>query len=187
MSVDPRRVRRPSRGFGWIDHRVLSGGYLHRLDCSQVATYFTLCLVADRHGISFYRPESLARIIHRPAADVTTALDELATRGLIVRDGRSVQVLDLDDIAKDGAFVSAPAPVTPVHPLVPPANAEPVQSPEQVLAGLDPAERERLFQKARQRFERFLGKRMPRPGVLAAAAVSLLREEQAQGSPRRKQ
>ena len=74
MSFDPLRVRRPSRGFGWIDHRVLSGGHLARLDSTQIATYFTLCLVADRHGISFYRPETLAKILKRPRDAVTGAL-----------------------------------------------------------------------------------------------------------------
>src|SRR5690606_9981538 len=110
MSFDPLRVRRPSRGFGWIDHRVLSGGHLARLDCTQIATYFTLCLVADRHGISFYRPETLAKIIQRPRDAVAGALTALAARGLIAHEGRYVQVRDVDEIEAAAAACSRPAP-----------------------------------------------------------------------------
>lgn len=178
MSVDSTRVRRPSRSFGWIDHRVLSGGYLAMLDCTQIATYFTLCLVADRHGISFYRPESLARIIKRPTIAVVGALAELARHQLIARGGRYVQVRDLDEIAKMAASTADPA--TPPPALGPPPAPEPpTEAPETTLGRLAPADRERLLQKARERFERFMGMRRPSTGALAAAAVGILREEEA--------
>jgi hypothetical protein len=175
VHVDPMRVRRPSRGFGWIDHRVLSGGHLATLDCSQIATYFTLCLVADRHGISFYRAESLARIIKRPASVVSRALVELRDRGLIACDGRYVQVRDLDEIARAEAPTAIPTAraVSPASLPEPPAEA-----PDVVLARLAPEEREQLLKRVRQRFERFLGRREPSRGVLLAAAVALLREGQ---------
>ena len=173
MSVDPTRVRRPSRGFGWIDHRVLSGGYLAMLDCTQIATYCTLCVVADRHGISFYRPESLARIIKRPTAAVVGALAELSRHGLIACGGRYVQVRDLDEIAK-----STPVAAWSPSVLVPPTPEPAAESPEVTLARLVPAERERLVRKARERFERFMGKREPSSGALAAVAAGILREEE---------
>ena len=164
---------------------MLSGGYLAVLDCTQIATYCTLCLVADRHGISFYRPESLARIVKRPGTDVANALDALVRRGLIVCDGRYVQVLDLDDVEKGIARVNAPAGATPSASLVSPEVIEPVgQPPEEILASLAPAEKERLLQQARQCFELFGAKRTPSPGALAAAAVGILRHEEA--LPRRK-
>lgn len=179
MSVDSTRVRRPSRSFGWIDHRVLSGGYLALLDCTQIATYFTLCLVADRHGISFYRPESLARIIKRPTIAVVSALAELVRHQLIARGGRFVQVRDLDEIAQKMAGSTAD-PATPPPTLVPPPAPEPpAEAPETTLGRLAPADRERLLQKARGRFERFMGMRRPSAGALAAAAVGILREEEA--------
>lgn len=177
MSVDPIRIRRPSRGFGWIDHRVLSGGYLAMLDCSQIATYCTLCLVADRHGISFYRPESLARIVKRPTVVVVGALAELARHQLIVCEGRFIQVRDLDEVVKSA--VPAASRTTPPCAQVPPAaSAEPVEAADVTLDRLTPSERERLFARARERFERFMGKREPSVGALAAVAVGLLREEE---------
>jgi hypothetical protein len=175
MSLDPMRVRRPSRGFGWIDHRVLSGGHLSRLDCTQIATYCTLCLVADRHGISFYRPESLAKILKRPRDAVAAALDVLAAAGLIAHEGRYVQVRDVDEIEK--AAASELRPARELAP-APAAVATSVEPPDVTLARLDPAEREKLFDRARARFQRFLAHRAPSAGALAAAAVGLLREEE---------
>lgn len=176
MRVDPTWVRRPSRGFGWIDHRVLSGGHLATLDCTQIAAYFMLCLVADRHGISFYRVESLARIIKRPASVVGQALTQLARRGLILCDGRYIQVRDLDEIATANAPVAIPTARTVSPPPVPGPTTE---APEVALARLASAEREQLFKRARERFERFLGKREPASGALAATAFGILREEEA--------
>lgn len=178
MSLDSTRVRRPSRGFGWIDHRVLSGGYLAMLDCTQIATYCTLCLVADRHGISFYRPESLARIVKRPTIAVVGALTELARHQLVACEGRYVQVRDLDEIVKNAALAAAPT-TAPTSARVPPATAEKTtEASEVTLARLPPSERERLFQKAREQFKRFLGKREPSSRVLAAVAVGIHREEE---------
>ena len=175
MRIDPTWVRRPTRSFGWIDHRVLSCGHLATLDCTQIATYFALCLVADRHGISFYRVESLARIIKRPAPVVGQALTELTHRGLIACDGRYVQVRDLDEIARDEAPVTIPT----VRTMSPPSLPEPpAEAPDVVLARLAPEEREQLLKKARESFERFLGRREPSRIALLATAVALLREGQ---------
>lgn len=176
MSLDPMRVRRPSRSFGWIDHRVLSGGHLALLDCTQIATYFTLCLVADRHGISFYRPETLAKILKRPRESVAGALAALAASGLIVHEGRYVQVRDVDEIEQAARAAARSAP--PPKP-VPALPEQPPEPPEAVLARLAPADRERLMARARERFRRFLSSREPSAGALAAAAVGLLGEEEA--------
>jgi len=166
MCVDSTHLRRPSRSFGWIDRRILSGGYLAVLDCTQIVTYFTLCLVADRHGISFYRPESLARIVKRPTIAVVGALAELARHQLIRCDGWYTQVSDLDEIVKDASPGAAPAS-PPSAFMPPPAPEPPAEAPETILARLASADRERLFQKALERFERFMGMRRPSAGALA--------------------
>ena len=178
MSVDPTRIRRPSRGFGWIDHRVLSGGYLAMLDCTQIATYCTLCLVADRHGISFYRPESLARIVKRPTVVVVSALAELARHQLIACEGRYVQVRDLDEVVNSAPPAAASTTIPPRAQVSATASEESAETAEVTLARLPLSERERLFKRARERFERFMGKREPSVGALAAVAVGILREEE---------
>lgn len=178
MALNPTRLRRPSKRFGWIDRRVLSEGHLERLDYASIATYFTLCLVADRYGISFYRPETLARIIKRPTIAVVEALVELTRHQLIARDGHYVQVNDLDEIVKS-ATPAALSTTAPCPPVPPPGSKAPEETAETILARLATAERERLLRKARERFERFLGKHEPSSGALAATAAAILHEEQA--------
>lgn len=178
MSVDPTRIRRPSRGFGWIDHRMLSDGYLAMLDCTQIATYCALCLVADRHGISFYRPESLARMVKRPAVAVVGALAELARHQLIVCEGRYVQVRDLDDVVNSAPPAAASTTTPPRAQVSSAVPEESGEAAEVTLAQLPLSERERLFKRARERFARFMGKREPSAGALAAVAVGILREEE---------
>ncbi len=53
----PTRVRKIERSFAWIDHRLLRNGYLEIMTHHDQALYLFLALVADRHGVSFYRKE----------------------------------------------------------------------------------------------------------------------------------
>lgn len=41
--------------FGWLDARLLRGGWLRRLPPESLLAYVFLCLAADRHGVSYYR------------------------------------------------------------------------------------------------------------------------------------
>ncbi len=95
MSVDLSRVRKLPRGFGWVDARIVHEGHLAGLGPVEVVVYLALCVVADRAGVSWYRPETLARHVHHPADRVRDAITALVRRGLIASEGRYVQVLDL--------------------------------------------------------------------------------------------
>ena len=55
----PQRVRRIEHSFAWIDHRLLRNGYLEVMTHQDQALYLFLALVADRHGVSFYRKEKI--------------------------------------------------------------------------------------------------------------------------------
>ncbi len=55
----PARVRRIEHSFAWIDHRLLRNGYLEVMAHQDQALYLFLALVADRHGVSFYRKEKI--------------------------------------------------------------------------------------------------------------------------------
>ena len=46
--VAPDRLRRPSRSFAWIDHRLRSSGLLSMLDPPEIGLYLFLVLAADR-------------------------------------------------------------------------------------------------------------------------------------------
>ena len=171
-SLDSSKVRRPSKSFGWVDRRIITAGYLDRLDPGDAAVYLVLCVVADRHGISFYRPETIGRLLKRPGSAVRTALTRLATHGLIAASGRYVQVQDLDDVGR------APVPPPPSPSPNRPAPPEPPDEPAaDILARLPAPVREVYLTRARHRLARFLGSREPATAALFATAVALWRAE----------
>jgi hypothetical protein len=80
---EPDRVRKVAEGFGWLDHRLLREGWLEQMMTSEIAVYVFLVLAADRHGVSFYRREKIARILGLDIAEVARALGLLVKRGLV--------------------------------------------------------------------------------------------------------
>jgi len=111
MGVDSMVVRRPSHGFGWVDRRMVSEGHLVRLNQAEVVVYLVLCVVADRHRISYYRAESLARLVKLPSERVRSALERLVQQEFIAVEGQFIQVLDLD-VRKRTQIESAPQEVS---------------------------------------------------------------------------
>jgi len=74
----PDRVRRIGRsGFGWIDARLRSHGWLELLSPEAFAVYAFLCLVADRDGVSWYRRDRICHELGLAAADLQAALGRL--------------------------------------------------------------------------------------------------------------
>ena len=177
MELDSMKVRRPSKGFGWIDNRIISAGHLARMEPVEGPVYMLLCVVADRHGISYYTPSTLARLIKVSSSRVEQALLSLASRNLIAIEGKFVQVVDLDDRCPDPDS-NPPGPVVESKSPQPipeePKNREPAAA---VLAQLPAPVQEDLLTRARHRMARFLGAREPNPAVLEAVAVALLRKE----------
>jgi DNA-binding transcriptional MocR family regulator len=141
----------------------------------EAVVYLLLCVVADRNGISCYRPETLARLVKQSTDRVERALEGLASRDFIAREGRFVQVANLED--RD-----PPRENSPKSPGRVPADAEDEdQPPERVAAtildALPAPLREVLLEKARARLRPMLGNRPATLSVLQAMAVSLWKEE----------
>jgi hypothetical protein len=59
--VVPDRLRRPSRSFAWIDHRLRSSGLLSMLDPPEIGLYLFLVLAADKDGLSCWRLDRIER------------------------------------------------------------------------------------------------------------------------------
>ena len=59
----PQRVRKIEHSFAWVDHRLLRNGYIEVMTHHDQALYLFLVLVADRHGVSFYRKEKICKCI----------------------------------------------------------------------------------------------------------------------------
>jgi hypothetical protein len=177
VDFDGARIRRPSKGFGWVDHRIVKGGYLEAMGPGEASVYLLLCVVADRYGISFYRGGKLARLLNRPAATIEPALANLCQMGLIAISGRYVQVLDVDEIER--ARRPHPTAPGPAARHTPSAPAESASEPAAVILARLPAPvRDDLLDRARQRLSRFLGSQAPRAVALEALAVALWREGQ---------
>jgi len=79
----PQRVRRIEHSFAWIDHRLLRNGYLEAMTHHDQALYLFLALVADRHGVSFYRKEKICDCLGLDWSEFEVARDRLIDFKLI--------------------------------------------------------------------------------------------------------
>jgi len=79
----PELIRRPSRGFGWLDARLLREEWLGLLGPERIAALTLLALAADRTGSSFYRRETMARALSMQRRDLDEALDRLLDLELV--------------------------------------------------------------------------------------------------------
>lgn len=106
----PQRVRRIEKSFAWIDHRLLRSGYLPVMTHQDQALYLFLALVADRHGVSFYRKEKICDISGLDWGQFEVARDRLIDLKLIAFESYSAaspnghyQVLPVDGSPPDFA------------------------------------------------------------------------------------
>jgi hypothetical protein len=96
--IDARRMRKnPSRGFGWIDHRLLRHGYLERCSPQALALYLLLVCASDAQGLSYYSDRRAAQVLSLELAALSHARGELIRLGLIVYQKPLYQLLSLED------------------------------------------------------------------------------------------
>jgi hypothetical protein len=79
----PELERLPPRSFGWLDARLLRDEWLGMLGAEPVAVLTLLALAADRHGVSFYRRETMALALSMPRRELDRSLDRLLDLGLV--------------------------------------------------------------------------------------------------------
>ena len=177
MKLDPSRTRRPIPrfGWGWVDRRIVLDGHLTPMSRTETLVYFFLCVVADRHGMSWYSPRSMARLLKEPPDQISEALTRLDRRNLIAIAGRLIQVLDLDATVPEPADAARTPAQEPAASCSAPGPA--VASAHDELAGLPGQQREDLLRRARERMASFLGSKEPSASALEAVAAGLLREK----------
>ena len=96
--IDVRRMRKnPSRGFGWIDHRLLRHGYLERCSSQALALYLLLVCASDAQGLSYYSDRRVAQLLSLELAALSHARGELIRLGLIAYQKPIYQLLSLED------------------------------------------------------------------------------------------
>ena len=103
--LDPPRLRKIQGSFSWIDHRLITGGFLADLSTMEILLYLFLVAVCDRNGISFYHQDKIASLLKIDLASLGKARESLIHRSLLAYEPPLYQILSL--------------PARPVAPLPP--------------------------------------------------------------------
>jgi hypothetical protein len=91
----PDRVRKIKGSFSWIDHRFVTGGFLHDLSTIEILLYLFLVTVSDRNGLSFYHDDRVATLLKIDLPALGKAREGLIRRSLIAYQSPLYQVLSL--------------------------------------------------------------------------------------------
>ncbi len=81
--LNPARVRRFTGSFSWLDHRLIQQGFLARLSPAALLLYFSLVLVGDKNGVSFYHYDKICSLLKLKLNQYLRARDELIRLDLI--------------------------------------------------------------------------------------------------------
>ena len=95
--IDRKNVRKIQSSFSWVDHRLITGGFLDEVSTVGILLYFFLTAVSDRHGISFYHDDRICRILKIDLSSLGQAREDLVYRSLIAYKCPVYQVLALPD------------------------------------------------------------------------------------------
>ena len=95
--INPRRLRKAlPTGFGWIDHRLLSGGRLGGPGAQALGLYCLLVCASDQQGLSYYSQERLCALLAIDGPALCNARRALCEADLIAYAKPLYQVLALD-------------------------------------------------------------------------------------------
>lgn len=93
--IVPERIRRISGSFSWIDHRILTDGFLTSMSRDEIVLYFFLVLVGDKNGVSFYSYDKICQLLKIELDEYIQARNLLLKRSLIAFQQGRFQVLEL--------------------------------------------------------------------------------------------
>jgi hypothetical protein len=91
----PDRIRKIEGSFSWIDHRFVTGDFLHDLSTIEILLYLFLVAVSDRYGLSFYHDDRIASLLKIDLPALGKARADLIRRSLIAYESPLYQVLSL--------------------------------------------------------------------------------------------
>jgi hypothetical protein len=93
--IDPERIRKIDGSFSWIDHRFISGRFIHDLSREEILIYLFLVAVSDRQGLSFYHDDRICSLLKIDLAALGEARQLLSERSLLAWRPPVYQVLSL--------------------------------------------------------------------------------------------
>jgi len=94
--VNPHRIRRITRSFGWVDHRLVREGKISACSHPAAALYLFLITVADARGLSYYSDASLQKRLCMDHDTLCRARNQLIGNDLVAFKAPIYQVLPLD-------------------------------------------------------------------------------------------
>ncbi|MBN2250436.1 MAG: hypothetical protein JW682_08860 [Campylobacterales bacterium] len=95
--IDHKRIRTITNSFSWVDHRLITGGFLDDLSTYAILLYFFLIAVSDRHGVSFYHDDRICLLLKIDLRCLGEAREDLMNRGLLVYRYPVYQVVALPE------------------------------------------------------------------------------------------
>jgi hypothetical protein len=91
----PERLRVLEKPFAPIPCRLITDGVFAHLSDPAKLLYLFLCIVADRHGTSYYGDARIRSYFQLEPEQIVLAREELVEKDLIGYDGHLYQVLSL--------------------------------------------------------------------------------------------
>lgn len=91
----PQLIRTINGSFATIEHRFLRHVFWTTLGHHELLLYFSLILVADRQGLSFYSYDKICSLLTISLDDYILARNGLIDKDLLPYDGTFFQVLSL--------------------------------------------------------------------------------------------
>ena len=91
----PDRIRKIEGSFSWIDHRFVTGGFLHDLSMIEILLYLFLVAVSDRNGLSFYHDDRIVSLLKIDLPALGKAKEGLVRRSLLAYEFPLYQILSL--------------------------------------------------------------------------------------------
>lgn len=99
--LNPKRLRKITSSFAYIEHRFVSEEFLKRMTHHELLLYFFLIHLADRNGVSYYSYEKICSMLRLDLDQYIDARNSLNENDLIAFDGTLFQVLSLPSQAED--------------------------------------------------------------------------------------
>ena len=95
--IDHKRIRTITNSFSWVEHRLITGGFLDDLSTYAILLYFFLIAVSDRHGVSFYHDDRICRMVKIDLRSLGEAGEDLINRRLLAYRYPVYQVVALPE------------------------------------------------------------------------------------------
>jgi hypothetical protein len=95
--INRKRIRKICGSFSWVDHKIITKGFLDDLSTAAIVLYFFLTAVSDRHGLSYYHDDRICRLLKLDLSSLGEAREDLIQRFLIAYNYPIYQVLALPD------------------------------------------------------------------------------------------